>query len=399
MHNDETIQRRLEFGYDEAMSAMSPVEPLLCCARRVLVAAVVLVLGLVAWSKPPEILTVWGVTVGPADRGADAIIRGFEAKHPEYKVRLLSLGGGNPQKLMTAIVGRAAPDVIRQDRFSVHDWASRGAFIPLNDLISRDKADPDAPHAVDYFPGAWAEGVYEGKVFCIPQFTDVRALYWNKSVFRNKADELRKAGLDPERPPRTWSELKAYNRVLTEFNRDGSLKRAGFIPGQGAFGAYGYIMQNNGSYLSDDGMTATFGTAPNLEAIRFIMDEYKFLGGYEKVQAFSRGWGYDKDNPLIDGNIGMVITGEWELSAFSTQNPNAEFGAAPIPVPDDRWNHVGRFATEKKTFATWIGGFGWDVILLVINTIQFSLATLSPLSPTTPRQTKKAIHSGGRCKL
>lgn len=50
---------------------------------------------------------VWGPSLGPDSKGLEAAIRAFEAKHPEYRLKLLSLGarGMNPQKLMTAIVG------------------------------------------------------------------------------------------------------------------------------------------------------------------------------------------------------------------------------------------------------------------------------------------------------
>ena len=66
-------------------------------------------------------------------RAAGAVAE-FERRHPDIEVSILSMGAGgmNPQKLMTAIVGNVPPDVIRQDRFTIGDWASRDAFIPLD---------------------------------------------------------------------------------------------------------------------------------------------------------------------------------------------------------------------------------------------------------------------------
>src|SRR4051794_38497362 len=85
-------------------------------------------------------VVIWGVNVGPESKGTVAVIREFERRNPDLNLRVLSMGSGgmNPQKLMTSIVGNVAPDVIAQDRFTISDWASRGAFRPLDDLIARD---------------------------------------------------------------------------------------------------------------------------------------------------------------------------------------------------------------------------------------------------------------------
>ncbi|RYG86990.1 extracellular solute-binding protein, partial [bacterium] len=146
-------------------------------------------------------LIFWGVSIGADDKGQDAVIREFERRHPDIHVKILSMGAGgmNPQKLMTSIVGNVAPDLIAQDRFSISDWASRGAFRSLDDFIERDKNEPGSPTKDKYYPAPWAEASYDGKVYAIPTGADNRILYYNRTIFRQKAAELRAAGLDPER--------------------------------------------------------------------------------------------------------------------------------------------------------------------------------------------------------
>src|SRR5690606_7330794 len=124
--------------------------------------------------------------------GQRAVIREFEKRHPGVKVSVLSMGAGqmNPQKLMTAIVGKQPPDVINQDRFTIGDWASRDTFMPLNDLIERDRDKPMGIRPEDYYKPCWDEATYKGKVFAIPNSTDVRILFYNKDCFKA-------AGLDP----------------------------------------------------------------------------------------------------------------------------------------------------------------------------------------------------------
>ncbi len=311
-----------------------------------------------AGAKPRD-LVVWGVSVGPETKGQDAVIREFMRRHPDIKVRILSMGAGrmDPQKLMTSIVGNVAPDVINQDRFTIADWASRGAFRSMDDLIERDKADPLAPKKDQYYPATWQEASYEGRIYAIPTGADNRILYWNKASFRAKATELRAAGLDPDRAPRTWSEILAYNKVLTEKNPDGSLKKAGFMPNFGNSWLYMYAFQNNADFMSKDGRTCTINTPETREALQFMVDGYQIVGGFERAKAFESGFLGKENDAFVIGKVAMKIDGDWILNDLSRYAPQIELGVAPPPVPDDRYAKRGRFANEKDQYVTWVGGF------------------------------------------
>ncbi len=305
-------------------------------------------------------LIVWGLSLGPDTKGFEAVVHAFEQAHPDVKVRILSMGAGgmNPQKQMTAIVGGTPPDVIQQDRFSMSDWASRGAFMPLDDLIARDRGkDPDCPVREQYYPAAWSETMYDGKVYGIPLGADDRVLYWNKAMFRAKAAQLRAAGLDPDRPPRTWSEVTAYNKVLVEFKPDGTLKQAGFMPNFGNSWFYLFAFENDAKFMSDDGRRCTLDTPEAEEALQFMTDCYGQVGGYEQARAFEAGFGVRQLGGFYSGRVAMKIDGDWSLGDMSRYAPSLDIGTAPPPVPDDRYNHKGRFANTTDTFVTWMGGF------------------------------------------
>jgi len=329
-------------------------------------------------------LVIWGQAITPNDKGLDALVREFEARNPDIKVRLLGMGAGamNPQKLMTAIVGGVPPDIIKQDRFTISDWASRGAFRSLDDLIARDRGtDRTTPIPEDYYPAAWDEVVYEGKTYGIPIGADNRVLYYNKNIFRESADELRAAGLDPDRPPRTWSETLAYSKVLTKRKPDGSLLRAGFIPNFGNAWLYIYSFQNNAPFLTPDGRTCTINSPEVREALQFMVDGYDLLGGAENSTKFESGFKGEADDAFLTGKVAMVINGDWVLSGYFTYAPALDFGTAPAPVPDDRFHKRGRFANEPDTFITWSGGFSYAIPRGARNVeaawrwIKFSLST------------------------
>lgn len=317
----------------------------------------------IAQEKPKRDLVIWGVNIGPESKGTEDLIREFERRHPEIRVRVLAMGAGgmNPQKLMTSIVGNVAPDVIAQDRFSVADWASRGAFRPLDDLMARDKDDPLTPRKSQYYDAPWAEGTYEGKVYGIPTGADNRILYYNRDLFAAKAADLRAAGLDPNRAPRTWSEVLAYSKVLTEFNPDGTLKCAGFMPNFGNSWLYMYAFQMNAEFMSKDGRKCTINQPDVTKALQFMVDGYDLVGGYEKAKAFESGFLGKENDAFIIGKVAMKIDGDWILDGLSRYAPNLNFGVAPPPVPDDRFYKRGKFAHEKETYVTWVGGFCYAI--------------------------------------
>jgi len=313
-----------------------------------------------AWGSDPVELHVWGQGFGPETKGLEAAVREFERRNPDVRVRMLSMGAGamNPQKLMTSIVGKAPPDVIRQDRFTIGDWASRGAFLDLSPYIERDmETDPLSPRPEQYYPETWAEVSYRKGVFAIPTSFDNRALYWNKNIFRESSAALRKAGLDPSRPPRTWEELLAYSKVLTQHNADGTLRQAGFLPNFGNSWLYLYAFQQGAEFMSPDGRTCTLYTPESAKALQFMVEGYEVVGGYEKALSFQSGFQSNMNDPFIVGKVAMKIDGDWILANLARYGPQLDFGVAPPPVPEDRYRLQREFAGETERFVTWSGGF------------------------------------------
>jgi len=318
-----------------------------------LLVIVALVLGIALYksaARPKDTRTrivVWGLASGEETQGLDKAVALFEKANPDIKVIRLNMaaGGMDPQKLMTSIAGGVPPDVIYQDRFTIGDWASRGAFRPLDDLIERDGINP-----ADFYPACWKEASYKGKVYAIPYSTDDRALYWNKTVFK-------KAGLDPERPPRTWSELEDYAKKLTKLSPDGdSFETIGFIPNYGNSWLYLYGWQNGGVFMSPDGRRCTLTDPRIVGALEWMVKVYDELGGAEKVMAFQSGFQPQAFDPFYIGKVAMKIDGNWVLNMIARYAPDLDFGVAPAPVPDDRYYHRPPFE-HVPTYITWSGGF------------------------------------------
>ncbi len=333
-------------------------------ARGLLAAFVLPLLGLcsprVQAQEKPVKLVVWGLQSGSETAGLDAQVAEFKKRNPNIEMSLLSMGAGNmnPQKLLTAIVGDVAPDVVSQDRFTIGDWASRDTFLPLDTFIkAQNPNDPFAIRETDYYKPAWREAVYKGRPYGIPNRVDDRMLLYNRKMFKA-------AGLDPNRPPRTWDELRAYAKKLTVLNPNGSYKQVGFIPNYGNSWLYLYAWQNGGEFMSPDGRTCTLADKPNVEALKYMTGLYDDMGGYNKASVFQSGFQSNEQDPFVTGKIAMVINGSWMTPAFARYAPGLDFGVAPAPVPAERLAGVaagkGRFKGQNP-YISWVGGYAYTI--------------------------------------
>lgn len=337
-----------------------------------------------AHARQPIKLVVWGLQASEEAAGQRAQVAEFERRNPGVKVSMLSMGAGsmNPQKLMTAIVGKTPPDVINQDRFTIGDWASRDTFIDMTPLINRDRARPDGVRPKDYYEPCWKEACYKGKVYAIPNSTDDRFLFYNKTLFAE-------AGLDPNRPPRTWSELSAYTKKLT-LKSDGAIKQIGFIPNWGNSWLYLYSWQTGGEFMSADGRKCTMDNPDSVRALEYMVSIYDLLGGAQKVDQFQSGFQPDALDPFLTGRVAMKIDCDSAANNIARFNPDLNFAVAPAPVPDDRFAQTaenveigadgvalatprnqweattnssaakGRFNGQER-YITWSGGFSWAI--------------------------------------
>ena len=300
-------------------------------------------------------LVVWGPIFTDRTKGWDAAFAEFERRHPGVQIRMLQMGVGsmNPQKLITAIVGKVPPDVVLQDRFTVADWASRDTFIPLDDLIKRDYDTKYGIRPKDYFPAAWNETLYKGKCYGVPIDVDDRILYYNRALFRE-------AGLDPNKPPKTWDELMSYARKLTAYNQDGSFKRIGYIPNFGNAWLPLYSYQNGGEFLSSDGRTCVMNNPRTVEALDWMVKFYDQFKGAESVESFQSGFKWDALDPFLNGQVAMKVDCGMYLWLITRYNPALDFAVAPAPSPAERYEGKGIFK-GKPQFQTWSGGFAWVI--------------------------------------
>ena len=148
-------------------------------------------------------------------------IHRFTAVHPEIRPvkwgGLTLPGGGGRAAFMLALAGGTAPDVYKAWFHILRHDIDEGFCYPLNEWLGDDvDGDGKLSDGEAKWPGwkdvpqLWRDvATKDGKVYAVP--TPGFAYYG--IVYRK--DLVKAAGLDPEKPPRTWDEFADWCRKLT----------------------------------------------------------------------------------------------------------------------------------------------------------------------------------------
>src|SRR5258708_38682704 len=93
------------------------------------------------------------------------IFEQYERDHPGVKIITGQSAArdlvSDPQRVLCSIVGGEPPDIIVFDRYAVGEWASRGAFMALDEFVQNDAGRPDGIRKEDYYAPCWEEAMYE----------------------------------------------------------------------------------------------------------------------------------------------------------------------------------------------------------------------------------------------
>ena len=287
----------------------------------------VLLFGPRAKFNPPAgrtVVTYWEKWTGNEGAQMQQIVDDFNNSVGREKgiyVRYLPISAVNQKTLVSTAAG-VPPDIAGLWDNNIVQFAASDALEPLDDLAKAAGLKRDYYKAVYY-----DECVYNGHLWSLPSTPMAAALLWNKRIFHEKAAELRAAGLDPDRAPRTLDELDRYCRAIDTFKKfpDGSnrLVLAGHIPMEPGWYMVQMAYWFGGDIVDRRADTITFLDPRTVEAYNWIRGFAERLGT-DMVADFRSGFGSfnSAQNAFITGEVAMVVQGPWMANYIEDLKPS-----------------------------------------------------------------------------
>jgi multiple sugar transport system substrate-binding protein len=263
------------------------------------------------YTGPKVDLKLWnGFTGGDGDI-FKSLVDKFNAEHANIAVAVSVFKWEDYYtKLPSAVSSGNGPDIGVMHMDALATSAARQVIMPLDDVASALGLSEN-----DFAPTVWKGGIYNGKRYGIPLDMHPLGFYYNKAV-------MRKAGLDPEKPPTTKDE---YTAALTELKKAG-VQGFWVSPFQftGGMTFYSLVHQFGGTLFDADVTKATFNSDAGVEACTWLVNMVR--NGHSPANV-----GQDADYlALKSGKNAFNWNGIWQINDLK-KSADVEWGVAPLP--------------------------------------------------------------------
>lgn len=298
-------------------------------------------------SSEPVTITYWQYSFPAKVTLIQKLIDEFQKQNPNIKVVAQDFPYDQyNQKVTAATNAKNGPDVLNLFYGWLPQYVQDGILQPLPESFM-SKQDIEK-----YYIPMVKESQIDGKYYAVPTAVRSLALFYNKDMFK-------KAGLDPNSPPKTWDELISYAQKMTVYN-NGKLEQEGFAPdvsGQGYHVFQEVLLRQWGvTPFSDDHKKVQWNSSPKgLEAFQFYMD------WFGKFKIGDPTFNTDYETAFKSGKAGMIIDGSFAIQSLK-KDTAAEWGVTTLPTKDpgglksnfgSYWVHgIAKGVTGKKLEAS-----------------------------------------------
>lgn len=242
----------------------------------------------------PVTITFYNYNLSSAVGGADAtrkMIAEFEALNPLIKVEGVPVPAQDITARVQADIVAGQPVDVAQITFpNLGYLAENFGAKALEDMIA--PAELEA-HFEGMVPNGLELGRIAGKTYGLAYTFSTPVLFYNADIFRE-------AGLDPEQPPRTWSELRTAAEAVAEKTDHLPLATGIYGPTALDWLMLGSLNSAGGSVMNDDRTELTFADPQGVMAIETMRDlAQNELMGNMSIMAQMEG--------MASGNTAMYL--------------------------------------------------------------------------------------------
>lgn len=164
-------------------------------------------------------LVFWYSVGGKVSESTKKLVDNFNKSHPDIHVEAIYQGSYDDaiNKLKQSIQSKNTPHIMHVYDIGTRFMIDSKAIVPVQKWIDKEKTDTSV-----YEPNLLAYYTVDKQLYSMPFNTSTPILYYNKDMFKA-------AGLDPEKPPRTFEEVTETARKLTIKDSSGKVVRPGII--------------------------------------------------------------------------------------------------------------------------------------------------------------------------
>ncbi len=265
--------------------------------------------------RVPE-LDFW--VMGREGEMVQELVREFEAQNPDVRVRIQQIPwSAAHEKMLTAHVGKATPDLAQLGNTWVPEFQALGALAELGNLV----ADSDLVNQEDHFSGIWDTNVITGKPYGIPWYVDTRLLFY-------RTDLLAEVGFT--KPPGTWRD---WRRSLEALSARGPDKYGILLPINEWTQPVILGLQAGSTLLVDNDTRGDF-SGP---AFGRALDFYLGLFADGLAPPVSNNQVANLYQEFARGTFAMFISGPWNIGECRRRLPDDlqdDWATAPLPAPE-----------------------------------------------------------------
>jgi len=282
-------------------------------------ASIALVMGACSNASAGDKVTLRLWAMGREGEVVSELIPAFEKEHPGIKVEVQQIPWtAAHEKLLTAYVGEAMPDIAMLGNTWVPEFVALNALEPLDAMVARSKhLSRD-----DFFPGIWKTNVVDGKTYGIPWYVDTRLVYY-------RSDILARAGYTEM--PKTWAEWKtAMKKIKSQMS---STQYPMLMPTNEWPQPVGFALETGSPILKDGGRYGAFQEPKFRQAFDFYLSFFR--EGLSPPVSSSQVSNLFQE--FERGNIAMYISGPWYIGEFRNRLDKSvqdKWMTAPMPGID-----------------------------------------------------------------
>ncbi len=259
-------------------------------------------------------ITLWHSMNPPGNRDVfNKLIDKFNQTQSDVYVESIYVGvDGILPKILTAVIGNAAPDMLSFSPQMTGQFVELEAIRPLEEWLSK------LPQKSEIFPNLFEELEFDGHIWSVPLTTANMGIFYRPKLFQA-------AGIT--QTPRNWEELREVAKKLTiDRNGDNRPEQYGILLplGKGewtVFSWFGFLLSAKGEIVTNNRPNLTNPGA--IAALQFWQNLLK--DGSATLSPPERGY---EEDAFISGRVAMQITGPWTFIMKS----NVDFQAFPIPA-------------------------------------------------------------------